>query len=32
MFPLEMKEFFDEIKELKIFPVFVSDDFFKTKK
>ena len=29
--PLEMKEFLDEIKELKIFPVFVSDDFFKTK-
>ena len=29
--PSEMKEFLDEIKELKIFPVFVSDDFFKTK-
>ena len=29
--PLEMKEFLDEIKELKIFPVFVSDNFFKTK-
>ena len=28
--PLEMKEFFDEIKELKIFPVFVSDNFFKS--
>ena len=31
MFLLEMKEFFDEIKELKIFPVFVSDNFFKIK-
>jgi len=29
--PIEMKEFLDEIKELKIFPVFVSDDFFKSK-
>ena len=29
--PLEMKKFLDEIKELKIFPVFVSDNFFKTK-
>tara|TARA_Y100001970_G_scaffold284085_1_gene400718 strand:+ start:564 stop:1706 length:1143 start_codon:yes stop_codon:yes gene_type:complete len=29
--PLETKEFFNKIKELKIFPVFVSDDFFKTK-
>ena len=29
--PLEMKEFLDEIKELKIFPVFVSNNFFKTK-
>ena len=29
--PLEMKKFFDEIKELKIFPVFVSDNFFKLK-
>ncbi len=29
--PLGMREFLDEIKELKIFPVFVSDDFFKTK-
>ena len=28
--PLEMKEFLDEIKELKIFPVFVSNNFFKT--
>ena len=26
-----MREFFDEIKELKIFPVFVSNDFFKIK-
>ena len=26
-----MKEFFSEIKELKIFPVFVSENFFKTK-
>ncbi len=29
--PLEIKEFLNEIKELKIFPVFVSDSFFKTK-
>ena len=29
--PRENKEFFNEIKELKIFPVFVSRDFFKTK-
>ena len=29
--PSEMKEFLNEVKELKIFPVFVSDDFFKTK-
>ncbi len=29
--PLEMKEFLNEIKELKIFPVFVSNNFFKTK-
>ena len=29
--PLETKKFIDEIKELKIFPVFVSDNFFKTK-
>ena len=27
--PSEFKEFFTEIKELKIFPVFVSDKFFK---
>ena len=29
--PLEMKQFLNEIKELKIFPVFVSKNFFKTK-
>ncbi len=29
--PLEMREFLDRIKELKIFPVFVSDNFFQTK-
>ena len=29
--PKENKEFFDKIKELRIFPVFVSKDFFKTK-
>ena len=29
--PLEMREFLDEIKKFKIFPVFVSDSFFKTK-
>ena len=29
--PKESKEFFDEIKDLKIFPVFISDNFFKTK-
>ena len=28
--PKENKEFFDKIKELKIFPVFVSKDFIKT--
>jgi len=28
--PQESKKFFNEIKELKIFPVFVSDNFFKT--
>ena len=28
--PKENKEFFDKIKELKIFPVFVSKNFFKT--
>ena len=29
--PKENNEFFDKIKELKIFPIFVSKDFFKTK-
>ena len=29
--PSENKEFFNNLKELKIFPVFVSDDFFKVK-
>ena len=29
--PKENKEFFEKIKELKIFPVFVSKNFFKTK-
>ena len=29
--PQESREFLDEIKNLKIFPVFVSDNFFKTK-
>ena len=29
--PLEMREFLSEVKELKIFPVFVSENFFKTK-
>ena len=29
--PLEMREFLNEIKQLKIFPVFVSNDFFKIK-
>ena len=29
--PLEIKEFLDEIKELKIFPVFVSDNFLEIK-
>ena len=29
--PIEMREFLDKIKKLKIFPVFVSDSFFKTK-
>ena len=29
--PLEMKEILDEIEELKIFPVFESQNFFKTK-
>ena len=30
-FPPEMNKFIDKIKELKIFPVFVSDKFFKIK-
>ena len=29
--PQESQKFFDEIKELKIYPVFVSDTFFKVK-
>ena len=29
--PLEMREFFNEIKQLKIFPVFVSKNLFKLK-
>ena len=29
--PKESKKFFDQIKELKIFPVFVSENFFKIK-
>ena len=29
--PIEMREFLDEIKKIKIFPVFVSDSFFRTK-
>ena len=29
--PHESKKFFDQINELKIFPVFVSDNFFKIK-
>ena len=29
--PLETKEFLDEIKDLKIFPVFVSNNFYKPK-
>jgi salicylate hydroxylase len=30
-FPLKNKQFLDDLKELKIFPVFVSDNFFKLK-
>ncbi len=30
--PLEMREFINEIKQLKIFPVFVSKNFFKMNK
>ena len=29
--PLEIKKFLNEIKELKIFPVFISKNFYKTK-
>ncbi len=29
--PLEMKKFLDGVKELKIFPVFISKNFFKSK-
>ena len=29
-FPLRNKNFLEDIKELKIFPVFVSDDFYKS--
>ena len=29
--PQETRKFFDEVRELKIFPVFVSDDYFKPK-
>ena len=29
--PSEVKKFLDEVKELKIFPVFVSNDFYKIK-
>ena len=29
--PLEMREFLNDIKQLKIFPVFVSNNFFKLK-
>ena len=29
--PLEMREFLNEIKQLKIFPVFISNNFFKLK-
>tara|TARA_A100001037_G_C14695559_1_gene433593 strand:- start:102 stop:578 length:477 start_codon:yes stop_codon:yes gene_type:complete len=29
--PFETKEFLDEIKDLKIFPVFVSNNFYKPK-
>ena len=29
--PVESKKFLDEVKELKIFPVFVSNDYFKIK-
>ena len=29
--PFEMREFINEIKQLKIFPVFISNNFFKSK-
>ena len=29
--PQETRKFFDEVREIKIFPVFVSDDYFKPK-
>ena len=29
--PQETRKFFDEAKEIKIFPIFVSDDYFKPK-
>ena len=29
--PQESKKFFDEVREMKIFPVFVSNSYFKTK-
>ena len=29
--PLEMREFLNEIKQLKIFPVFISNNYFKSK-
>ena len=29
--PLEMKEFFSKIEQLKVFPIFVSKNFFKAK-
>ena len=29
--PQESRKFFDEVREIKIFPVFVSDSYFKTK-
>ena len=29
--PKETRKFFDEVREIKIFPIFVSDDYFKPK-
>tara|TARA_B100001121_G_C18228525_1_gene407041 strand:- start:70 stop:546 length:477 start_codon:yes stop_codon:yes gene_type:complete len=29
--PPESRKFFDEVREIKIFPVFVSDSYFRTK-